>query len=149
MTFPPSSPDQEPEARFPSLSSSASSDEEAALIAFLRQHQPSVPAAPIVLEDQIMQAIALPRQRVAPQQPTRWEHLWTQWRRSWAVPSAVAASVLMAWGGYRLTLPAQPSAAELAQLQTFMESSWDGAVDNGYEEVIDGSTGSLSSDQNF
>jgi hypothetical protein len=134
MTFPFFRRHPKPDHLSPSLPSEAGDEDDALLVTFLRQHRPQIPGAAPGLEDQIMQAVATPSRRSAPrtQRPSQ-----SWWRTSWAMPTAMAASVLVSWVGYRLSIPAQPSAAELAQLESFMESGWDGTVDtNSYEEAF-------------
>jgi hypothetical protein len=58
-------------------------------------------------------------------------------RRSlvWFVPPTLAASLVATVIGYRILVPAKPSAAELANLQAFIESNWQGTVNsNGADE---------------
>ena len=55
------------------------------VITFLKQHQPSPPPSPPHLEEQIMTLV-----RQSPQ---------SSWRISpWAIPTAIAASIILAWG---------------------------------------------------
>ena len=91
------------------------------LVKFLRQHTSNAPPAAPDLEQQIMKAVA-----ASPQQSALV-------RRQWIVPSAIAAGVLISWTCYRALTPAKPTAAEVAGLETFMESNWDGALGGSAE----------------
>jgi anti-sigma factor RsiW len=82
---------------------------------FLRQHAGAVPPAAPNLEQQIMVAVA------SSPQPARY-------RRLWFVPPAIAAALAIAWAGSRLLVPAPLSATELASLEAFMESNWNGVL---------------------
>lgn len=97
---------------------------------FLRQHAGTPPPPAPDLEKRIMAAVAAS----APSRgPATRKSSWN-WR-SWFVPPAIAASLVIAWGGGRLLMPSQPSAAELATLATFLENNWDSVeVDN---QVVD------------
>jgi hypothetical protein len=101
---------------------SNSDDEE--LVTFLKQHRPSAPLASSDLEDNIMGAIA---QLKSPQQQS------SVWCQRWFIPVVIVTGVV-AWMSYSLTGPRQPTVAELAQLQHFMESSWD-SVDSPDESI--------------
>ncbi|BAY22980.1 hypothetical protein NIES2100_27440 [Calothrix sp. NIES-2100] len=83
------------------------------LVNFLREHRPPVPPASPDLEQQILQQI--PASVVKPQR-----HLG----RLWLVSPVVAASLVAAVVSYRVLVPPKPSAAELATLESFMESNW-------------------------
>ncbi len=86
------------------------------LVNFLRQHRPDVPPAAPDLEQLIIQSVA-----ASPPKSTRY-------RQMWVVPPAIAAGLLIAWTGYRILMPVSFSAAQLASLNAFLESNWDGAV---------------------
>ncbi len=85
------------------------------LVNFLRQHASAVPPAAPDLEQQVMAAVA-----ASPRLPVKHQKLWL-------VPTAVAIAVI-AWAGHRLLMPVAPSATELAGIEAFMESSWDGVL---------------------
>ena len=84
------------------------------LVDFLRQHASAVPPAAPDLEQQVMAAVA-----ASPHLPAR--------HRLWFVPTAVAIAVI-AWAGHRLLVPVAPSPTELAGIEAFMESNWDGVL---------------------
>jgi hypothetical protein len=93
------------------------------LVEFLRQHVGSVPPAAPGLEQQIMQAVAS-----SPQQPKDGVLGVFSWQNSKLFAGLATASLLIAWTGYRLLTPPKPSAAELATVETFLESNWDGVA---------------------
>ncbi|NMG09130.1 hypothetical protein [Brasilonema sp. UFV-L1] len=83
------------------------------LIHFLRQHRTQIPPASPDLEKRILQDVqASPMQVLRPSS------------RLWLVPGVIAASLVAAVVGYRALAPTQPSAAEVASLETFIESNW-------------------------
>jgi hypothetical protein len=102
------------------------------LVDFLKQHRPSIPAADPALEDRLFDAIA------ATAQPTSLvDQRSSRSRRSvvWLVPSAIAAGLVATVVGYRTLVPAQPSATELASLEAFVESNWQGTLSNTSDEA--------------
>ncbi|MBN3949074.1 MAG: hypothetical protein V7K14_15265 [Nostoc sp.] len=88
-------------------------NDDADLINFLCQHCPEVPPASPDLEQQILQQV-----KTWPQPPLR------HYSRLRLVLPALAAGLVAAIVGYRALIPAQPSPAELASLETFIESNW-------------------------
>lgn len=103
------------------------------LINFLKQHRPQTPPSSPMAEDRLLEAIAAVS-------PTNTEtNTVVAFRRShrvqrssiWLVPPAIAAGLVATIVGYRAFVPAKPSAAELANLQAFIESNWQGSVTNG------------------
>ncbi|BAY11231.1 hypothetical protein [Calothrix sp. NIES-2098] len=93
------------------------SDDDQNLVNFLGKHRPPLPPASPDLERQILQQLqtsAVKPQRRSP--------------RLWLVPPAIAASLLAAVISYRVLVPAKPSAAELANLEAFIDSNWQGTV---------------------
>lgn len=108
------------------------SNDDHKLVDFLKQHRPSVPAADPALEDRLFDAIA------ATAQPTTLaDHRASRSRRSvaWLVPSAIAAGLVATVVGYRTLVPAKPSATELASLEAFVESNWQGTFSNTSDEA--------------
>lgn len=105
-------------------------DDDSKLVNFLQQHRAQVPPAASELEDQILAAVEAASKPV----PTRAGEggrfpLWgtgpqSRRCRPWIVSSAIAAGVIAAVVGYRQLMPTQPSATELANLESFMENSW-------------------------
>ena len=91
------------------------------LLKFLHEHHPAAPPAAADLEQRIMAGI-----ETIPQQPDR-EYIFP-YRRPWLVSGALAASLLIALGGYRLLTPATPTVAEKATLEAFLVESWDGVM---------------------
>ncbi|MEB3336475.1 MAG: hypothetical protein VKJ46_03365 [Leptolyngbyaceae bacterium] len=115
------------------------SDEDRQLRLFLQNHRPSVPSPALTLEDTIMQSIQSPLSqpkagevRIMESSPTpkssRTAHWFANRQRLWMAPSAIAASFLVAWAGYRAMTPVIPSDAQLASLESFLESSWDNSL---------------------
>lgn len=94
---------------------------------FLKQNRPSVPLASTNLEDQILtlveitpqqlQIVERPQRRIHPRRPVLW-----------FVTSAIAAGFVAIVVGHRSFMSSQSNEAELAELQTFIESTWDGTV---------------------
>lgn len=101
------------------------SDDDLPLTEFLKQHQPVVPSANADLEDHLMSAIAsMPQPRLTVISTKR-STTQIQRRILWTVPSAIAAGLVAMLVSHRTFAPAsQPSAAEVAELQTFIESTW-------------------------
>jgi hypothetical protein len=59
------------------------------------------------------------------------------WRRvRWLVPSALAASLCIAWAGYQWIIPPRPSLAELTKLESFLEANWQGVVEEESSEEL-------------
>lgn len=91
------------------------------LVAFLRHHRPEAPPASPDVEERILAAVAT--------QPLKSR------RQLWFLAPALAAGLLLAVGGYTWGQkfadrpPANPPTdAELARLEEFLESSWDGLL---------------------
>ncbi|MBH8576206.1 hypothetical protein I8752_25085 [Nostocaceae cyanobacterium CENA369] len=92
------------------------SDDDRDLVDFLCQHRPKIPPASPDLSQQILQQVEnLPIQPL----PHR--------SRLWLVTPVIAAGLIAALFSWVL-VPAKPSEAELATLQTFIESNWQGTV---------------------
>ncbi len=81
---------------------------------FLHKHCPTPPPAAADLEERLMKTIKKSRQPVLAQ-------------RLWAVPPALAASLLMAWSGYRLLIPL-PDSSNSASLEAFLQDNWNNVV---------------------
>jgi hypothetical protein len=100
------------------------------LVDFLKQHRPQTPPANSALEARLFDAIeALPQE----DELSRLRRSQTRARRSlvWFVPPTLAAGLLVSVVGYRLLMPAKPNATELANLQAFIESNWQGTLNSG------------------
>ncbi|MEH1793391.1 MULTISPECIES: hypothetical protein [unclassified Nostoc] len=98
-------------------------DDDSDLINFLCQHRPEVPPASPDLEQQILQQV-----KACPLPPLR------HYSRLRLVLPALAAGLVAAIVGYRAFIPVQPSPAELATLQNFIESNWQDTVSNEHLE---------------
>ncbi|MBW4595251.1 MAG: hypothetical protein KME46_20685 [Brasilonema angustatum HA4187-MV1] len=83
------------------------------LIHFLRQHRSKVPPASLDLEKRILQQV-----QASPIQLVR------HFSQLWLVPPVIAAGLVAAVVSYRALIPIQPSAAEVATLETFIENNW-------------------------
>ncbi|MEH2437479.1 MAG: hypothetical protein V7K25_25170 [Nostoc sp.] len=93
------------------------------LINFLSQHCPEVPPASPDLEQQILQQV-----KARPQAPLR------HYPKLRLVLPALAAGLVAVIVGYRALIPPQPSAAELAELETFIESNWQATASSKHLE---------------
>ena len=91
-------------------------DDDKPLLEFLRQHRGHVPPSAPDLESQIMQAVAS-----APLQGRR---------KMWILPSALVASLLVTWAGYRVLVPntASTASTNTAELEAFLATNWDSVV---------------------
>lgn len=91
-------------------------DDDKRLVEFLRQHRGHVPPSAPDLESQIMQAVAS-----APPQGRR---------KIWLLPSAIVASLLVTWAGYRVLVPhtASTASTNTAELEAFLATNWDSVV---------------------
>lgn len=97
------------------------------LVDFLKQYRPSLPPADSALEERLFDAIdAMPPQETL----LPFSRSQPRSRRSpvWLLPPTLAAGLLASVVAYRTLVPAKPSAAELANLQAFIESNWQGTV---------------------
>jgi hypothetical protein len=97
---------------------------------FLRKHRPTPPPAAANLEDQLMNAICVNSEtgsqkgephfpNVTSRKPVR---IW----RLWAVPSVIAAGLLMALTSSRLLIFSPDSSN--ASLEAFLETNWNEVV---------------------
>lgn len=99
------------------------------LVAFLQQHRPQAPPPDPALESRLFDAIdALPSQDTVV--PFRRSQPRARRSLMWLVPSTIAAGLVASVVGYRVLVPAKPSATDLASLQAFMESNWQGTVNS-------------------
>ncbi|MBW4471153.1 MAG: hypothetical protein KME45_12220 [Stenomitos rutilans HA7619-LM2] len=99
------------------------------LVAFLKQHRPQAPPPDPALESRLFDTIdALPTQ----QNVVVFQRSQPRVRRSlvWLVPPTLAAGLVATLVGYHTLVPAKPSATDLASLQAFMESNWQGTVNS-------------------
>ncbi|MBW4695375.1 MAG: hypothetical protein KME27_26805 [Lyngbya sp. HA4199-MV5] len=100
------------------------------LVAFLKQHRPQAPPPDPALESRLFDAIdALPPQeKLVPFRRSQ-----PRARRSslvWLVPPTLAAGLVASIISYQAMVPAKPNATELANLQAFVESNWQGTVNS-------------------
>lgn len=101
-------------------------DDDRDLVSFMRQRRSQPPAAAPDLEDRIMAAIA--------QSENSNQRRSTRWYRSPWLPTAIAASLVAGVVSYRTLNPAKPSPADLATLESFIETSWDGSLSDDSDD---------------
>ena len=99
--------------------------EDRAMADFLRQHRPEAPVAPEALEEKVMAAIAQEENTLSTNNAKK---VVPFRRRLWMLPSAIAAGLAIAWGADLLLVPPEPTPAELARLEAYMESTWDSVL---------------------
>ncbi len=105
-------------------------DNDFKLVNFISKHRASVPPSSPDLEDRILQQVAqTTKENVVP-----FSYPFRGCR--WLVPSAIAAGLLAGVISYRNVMIQQPSAAELRNLEAFMENNWHGSVSNHPEEDV-------------
>jgi len=127
-------------------------EDEKPLIDFLRQHRSVVPPSNGNLEERIMGAIEANVSAEELVQNERRRSSGTFLRRqAWLLPAAIAAGMIATLIGYKTLTPApQPSPAEAAELEAFIESSWsntvafDPSADHAYEQLLHGEDSSSS-----
>ncbi|MBN3926400.1 hypothetical protein [Nostoc sp. NMS4] len=100
-------------------------DDDKNLVNFLRQHRPPVLPPSPDLEQQILQQVQT--STVKPQR---------RLTKLWLVPSVIAASLVAAVVSDRVVAPAKPNAAELANLEAFIDSNWQGTVSEHTESYV-------------
>ena len=117
--------------QFPNDDERTASPEENRLVDFLRQNRSSVPPAAPDLEERLMSKIQAISPVGTPAGSRRsLQRRVGRLRRLWIASPAIAAGLLIAWASQRALLPSQPNAAEVANLETFIENNWDGVVGN-------------------
>jgi hypothetical protein len=104
------------------------SDDDDNLANFIRQYRPEVPPVSPNLENKILQDVE--KLHIVSLPPKRQHYRW----RKMFILGAIASGLLAVIFGYRALIPATPSPAELASLENFMESNWQGAVGNAASE---------------
>lgn len=101
-----------------------------ALINFLKQHRPTAPEAAPDLEERIIAALDShddsSRESISTPPPVATKIL--KW-----VPSLIAAALTLLWMGYRAIESSSLSPSEQAQLEGFIESNWNGAMEETQE----------------
>ena len=95
------------------------------LVDFLRQNCPEVPPSSPDLEWRICQQV-----KASPIQAHG------HFSRLWLVPPVIAAGLLAFIVGYPTFAPNKPSPAEIAKLEAFMESNWQGTVNDSLENDV-------------
>ena len=94
---------------------------------FLKQNRPAVPPAAVDLEERILAAIEDTPQEIAlTELPPFRRSRPSQRRVLWLLPSTLAAGFVAMVVGHQFFVPRQPTEAELAELETFIESTWQG-----------------------
>lgn len=88
-------------------------DEQQQLISFLKAYRPVPPTASKSLEERLMKRIE--------QEPITSKYS-SSWR--WIVPSTLAASLLLLWGGYSLFFPKPQMVASSEELESFLMENW-------------------------
>ncbi|MEG4842080.1 hypothetical protein [Microcoleus sp. B9-D4] len=121
-----------------------SSDQD--LVNFLKQHRPNIPEAVPDLEQKILAAIESDRASVFPEtirKKTRLsasaksdERLKISSVSKWAVSSAIAASLIVFWSGYRPFQTAQLPDEETAKLEAFLVTNWEGVLHDSPQESM-------------
>jgi hypothetical protein len=110
-----------------SSDSNAPHDQDADLVAFLRQYAPPVPEATAGEENQLMAAIAAHQSSI----PTT---AWGKTARDRTLPKrlgiAVGCSVLVyaLWQLYQVVIPTHRPVGELAEIENFWFQNWDGVA---------------------
>lgn len=108
-------------------------EDDRSLTQFLQQHRPAVPPASAELEDRLMAEVAAtPQDAQAVQCPAARDPDFAvgrsrvgRWR--WVAPSAIAAG-LVAIAGYQAWWAPRAAEAQLAELETFIETTWHGTL---------------------
>lgn len=103
------------------------------LSAFLKAHRPPIPPADPALEERLLAAIATTPQEIATIDPSPGPRSRGGRRNPWLLPGAIAAGLVVAIVGYHTRPQVQPtasapSAAELAELENFIENTWQDPV---------------------
>jgi hypothetical protein len=111
-------------------------DNDQNLINFIRQNKPAVPPSSPDLENRILQYvetryIASPQNIASPQKDNIQKR-----RHIFFFSSAIAAGLIAAVVTYRNAMLLQPSAAELNNLEAFMENNWYGSLSSHIEDDL-------------
>lgn len=104
-------------------------DDDDKLINFLSQYRPVPPPASPQLEEELIKRIK--------QEPmaSKYSYHWF-----WVLPGAMAATLLMIWGGDRWLRPSPQIAGNPEELETFLMDSWTLATeDTSYTSEINNS----------
>ncbi len=121
-----------------------SSDQE--LVNFLKQHRPNIPQAAPDLEQKILAAIESNQASVFHEtyrEKTRLsgsaksgDRLKISSVSKWVFSSAIAASLLFYWSGYRPFQTAQLPDEEIAKLEAFLVTNWEGVLHDSPQETM-------------
>ena len=104
------------------------------LVDFLRQNRPDVPPVNEELEARIM---ALVEASPSSEPVKKSSVIPFRRRRFWLMQGAIAAGLAIAWGTNYLLTPKPPTAIELASLELFIEDTWDGVLEEEYQNDWD------------
>ncbi len=112
------------------------------LIDFLKQYRPNLPEAAPDCEQRVLAAID--RNDTARELSHLGNSRFTDSSKrskivgfpKWAFPSAIAASLLVFWSGYRVLVTAQFHADEAAHLEAFLVNNWEGALNDPHAENL-------------
>ncbi len=111
-------------------------NEDKDLVDFLRQYRPEVPSPLPDLEERLLQQLqVLPSEieiNSVVKTNRKTQKINSPYHRLaaflspsfWFIPSVLATGLVASLVSYRVLTPRQPSAAELADLQSIMESDW-------------------------
>lgn len=110
------------------------------LVSFLKQYRPNLPEAAPDFEHKVLAAIDK-NELAAIELNNRGEPQFTRSQkksgsvgfRKWMFPSAMAASLLVFWSGYRVLVTAQ-KADEAAHLEAFLVNNWEGVLNDSHGE---------------
>ncbi len=91
------------------------------LVDFLHQYRPEIPPASPQLEERILAAVAGDHARAT----RRKSH-----RLLWLIFPSIAGSFALAFFGMKPWQPSSSSAPELAQIEAFMEYTWNGVLED-------------------
>lgn len=88
------------------------------LVDFLRQHRPDIPPASPQLEQRILATVAGDRSTARRYSP----------RTLWLIVPSIAASLSLTFWGIKPWIFSPFPARDLAQIEAFMESAWNGLL---------------------
>ncbi|MEG4860851.1 hypothetical protein QUB75_25720 [Microcoleus sp. K1-B6] len=121
-----------------------SSDQE--LVNFLKQHSQNIPEARPDLEQKILAAIESNQASLFPENHLPKTRLSASAKSDnrfkissvskWALSSAIAASLLVFWSGYRPFQTAQVQDEETAKLEEFLVTNWEGVLHDSPQESM-------------
>ncbi|MEG4030685.1 MULTISPECIES: hypothetical protein [unclassified Microcoleus] len=121
-----------------------SSDQE--LVNFLKQHRPNFPEAAPDLERKLLAAIESNQASIFHENHRKKTRLIASAKSDnrlkifsvskWALSSALAASLLVFWSGYRPFNTAQLPDEETAKLEAFLVTNWEGVLHDSTQESM-------------